>query len=1035
MNKEFLNVVEQLEREKGLDKGVLIEAVKYALEVAARKIAKINQPDFEGDVRVEIDESKGDICVYVGDEEMVSKEFGRIAAQTARQVIIQKIREAEKENVYNEFKGKEGDIVGGLVYRLEKRAIILDLMGKAEGIIPHSFMSPLDKFRMGERVRAFIYEVKKEKGTQIILSRKHENLVKKLFELEVPEIYEGIVEVKSISREAGERTKIAMFSKDDKVDCVGACVGIRGSRVKSVIDELRGEKIDIVRWHDDIKEFIKAALAPAVIWRIELDRESKRARVLLPNDQLSLAIGKKGQNVRLASKLVGWEIDVRSREAMEEEIKEIALLKSVGKKVATVVVEAGFGGVAALARTDVGKLSELKGIGKKKAAQIIDEAKKAIKKVVKKENKKEEKKKKKRKKKMRIHELAKILNMDSKELLVKLKKLNFPVKSHMSSIDEETAEVIKQELSALNEKEIADNVIEVDFPISIKDLSIRLNMKPSELLTDLMRKGKLYTINHSLDEKTACSIAYGYKVNLSAKPSQEETILKTESKNLKPRAPIVTFMGHIDHGKTSLLDHIRKSTITAKETGGITQHIGAYLVNHHKGEITFLDTPGHETFTAMRARGANITDIVVLVVAADEGVKPQTIEALDHAKAAKVPIIVAINKIDRPNADIDMVKQELSKAGLAPEDWGGETITAPVSAKTGKGMDDLLDLILLQAEILELKADYDRAAVGMVVEARLSKGKGPLITALVTGGKLNVGDWCVCGLYCGKIRAMHNDHGQVVKEALPSHPAEILGLGGVPNPGDQLFVVPNEKAAKEIATKRKEEEARKKLIAPTHLKLEDLYQKMQEGALKQLKVILKADVGGTLEAVEGALQKIPSQEVALVVAHKGVGAINSSDILLADVTDAIVVGFKSGMDSKARELSKAKGIEVRTYQIVYELIDDIRAALEGLLTPQIKRTFLGRAKVKTVFKLSKSGIIAGCMIDKGKIVRGAVCHVFRGNEVVFEGKIQSLKRFKEDVREVGQGYECGISVGLDSIAPDDVIDVFNEEMVAQRLKS
>lgn len=377
MNKEFLTVLEQLERERGLDKSVLIAAVKEALEIAAKKIAKINYPGVE-DIKVDIDSQKGDIRVYIGGEELVSKEFGRIAAQTARQVIIQKIREAEKDNVYNEFKTREGDIVGGVVYRIERKAIILDLMGKAEGIIPYSFLSPLDKFRLGERVKGFICDVKKEKGTQIIISRCHEGLVKKLFELEVPEILEGIVEIKSIAREAGERTKVAVFSKDDKVDCVGACVGIRGSRVKNIIEELRGEKIDIVRWNEDIREFIKAGLSPAVVSRIDLDRDHKRVRVLVADDQLSLAIGKKGQNVRLASKLIGWEIDIRSREAIEEDTKKIKQLKSVGKKSADVLVEAGYNSLEIIAKSSAESLSELKGIGRKKAIQIIEETKEIL---------------------------------------------------------------------------------------------------------------------------------------------------------------------------------------------------------------------------------------------------------------------------------------------------------------------------------------------------------------------------------------------------------------------------------------------------------------------------------------------------------------------------------------------------------------------------------------------------------------------------------------------------------------------------------
>jgi len=376
MKKEFLSVLAQLEREKGIDRSILIEAVKQALAIAAKKITKVTSEDAEA--RVEIDSEKGDIHVYVGDKEIVSSEFGRIAAQTARQVIIQKIREAEKDNIYSDYKDKEGSIVGGVVYRLERKAVILDLMGKAEGIIPNSFLSPLDHFRVGERVKAFVYEVKKEKGVQIILSRRHEGLVRKLFNLEVPEIGEGIIEVKGIARDPGERTKIAVLSKDDKVDCVGACVGIRGSRVKSIIDELRGEKIDIVRWSEDIKEFIKMALSPAVISMIELDRDNRRAKVLVATDQLSLAIGRKGQNVRLASKLVNWEIDVRSRESIEENIKKLLALKAVGRKVAATLVDAGYNNLNSLIKAKEEELSSLKGIGKKKAASIIEEAKKEV---------------------------------------------------------------------------------------------------------------------------------------------------------------------------------------------------------------------------------------------------------------------------------------------------------------------------------------------------------------------------------------------------------------------------------------------------------------------------------------------------------------------------------------------------------------------------------------------------------------------------------------------------------------------------------
>jgi translation initiation factor IF-2 len=635
---------------------------------------------------------------------------------------------------------------------------------------------------------------------------------------------------------------------------------------------------------------------------------------------------------------------------------------------------------------------------------------------------------------MRIYELAKELNVDAKELIKKLKSLNFPVKNHMSSVDKETAEIIKHEVAELDKKEIEGNVILVDFPITVKELAVKLNKKPSELLGVLIKKGKFCTINQAIDKETACGVAYSYKINLKEKLSREEEVLRHEPKDLKKRAPIVTLMGHIDHGKTSILDCIRKSKITEKETGGITQHTGAYQVALEKGKITFLDTPGHETFTAMRSRGANITDIVIIVVAADEGVKPQTVEAIDHAKVSGSPIVVAINKIDQPNADLEMVKQQLSKLELVPEDWGGKVITAGVSAKTGQGIDGLLELLILQAEIMELKADYGRPAVGVVVEARLCKGKGSLAAVLVKEGVLRVGSWCICGLYWGRIKAMHDDLGHNVKEAPPSFPVEILGLNGVPNPGEQLLVVPDEKSARVIVDKRREEEKRKKLVPKVHFKLEDLHAQIEQSKNKQLKVILKADVGGTLEAVEGALKKVPSEEVELVITHKGVGAVNSSDVLLAEVTEAIVVGFKVTIDPKVRELAKDKGIEIRSYQIVYELIDDVVGAVEGLLTPHVKRIFAGRARVKTVFKLSKSGIIAGCMVEKGKIPRGASCQLLRDNESIFEGKIQTLKRFKDDVKEVAEGFECGIGFGYDKMKQGDILEVFTEETIARKLR-
>jgi len=638
---------------------------------------------------------------------------------------------------------------------------------------------------------------------------------------------------------------------------------------------------------------------------------------------------------------------------------------------------------------------------------------------------------------MRVYELAKELGVDSKEFLKKLKEMNFPVKSHLSIIDGETAEIIKHEFEGLKEKEILENVIEADFPVSVKDFSVKVGKKPSEIIQLLFKKGKFYNINQNLNDDLARDLARELGFTLREKVLLEEELTRervADGERLRPRAPVVTLMGHIDHGKTTLLDFIRKSKIVDKEAGGITQHIGAYQVDTPKGKITFIDTPGHETFTSMRARGANITDIVVLVVAADEGVKPQTEEAISHAKAAGVPIVVAINKIDKPQAQIDMVKQQLSKLGLAPEDWGGETIVVAVSAKTGQGIEDLLGMILLEAELLELKADYQSPGLGVVLEAKLSKGLGPVATVIIQRGALKLQDIVVCGLSWGKVRALHNDKGDNLKEAYPSGAVEMIGLGSLPTAGDKLFVVPTEKEAQEVIRRSKERKKGKETEAPVrHVRLENLFDKIKKKELKQFRLIVKADTYGTLEAVEDILNKIELKEIEIQILHKSIGPVNLSDVVLAEASDALIIGFKVDTEPQVMKRSQEEGIQIKTYQIIYELISDIKAALEGMLEPDVKRVLLGRAKVKKVFKLSKSGIIAGCMVDKGKILRNRPCRLLRGPDAVFSGKIQSLKRIKDDVKEVSEGFECGIGIGFNNIAEGDIIEVFREEITTRRI--
>ena len=581
--------------------------------------------------------------------------------------------------------------------------------------------------------------------------------------------------------------------------------------------------------------------------------------------------------------------------------------------------------------------------------------------------------------------------------------------------------------------------LELDFPVSVKDLSVRLQEKPSVLIKKLMDMKIMAGINQLLDEETAVKacLTFGYRVKKAL--AQEELALSIHqqpdpSDKLKARPPVVTFMGHVDHGKTSLLDAIRKTQVVQKEFGGITQHIGAYKVVLPKGKISFLDTPGHEAFTAMRARGVRSTDIVVLVVAADDGIMPQTIEAIDHAKAAGVPIIVAINKIDKPQADIDRVKKQLSEHNLLAEDWGGKTITIGVSAKTGKGINDLLELILLEAEMLELKANYEKQASGVVIEAKLSQGKGPIATLIVQNGTLRLDDYIVVGKFYGKIKSMHNDQGKAEESAGPSEPVEISGLTGVPEAGEKFYVVENEKIAKDISFKRQEEERLKDLKVAKKISLEDLYKNIKEGKIKELRIILKSDVRGSLEAIKEAIRKLNITEIQISIIHEGMGPVNTSDAILAAASDALILGFNVDVDNLAKELIAKEGIDARTYNIIYELTNELKVALEGMLEPKLKKVFLGRAEVRKVFKLSKAGTVAGSFVSKGKITRQADVSVVRNGEVVYEGKLSSLKHFKDDIREANEGSECGISVGgFDSYQEGDIIEAYEIQQIARKL--
>lgn len=584
-------------------------------------------------------------------------------------------------------------------------------------------------------------------------------------------------------------------------------------------------------------------------------------------------------------------------------------------------------------------------------------------------------------------------------------------------------------------------VVKISDTIVVSELARRMGVKGSALIQKLIQMGSRVTLNQSIDVDTATVVAHEFGYEVQNVAFSEEGFLPTapqaDSAELRSRPPVVTVMGHVDHGKTSLLDAIRSANVMEKEAGGITQHIGAYSVKTPRGEVTFIDTPGHEAFTAMRARGAQVTDIVVLVVAADDGVMPQTREAIDHARAAQVPMVVAINKIDKATADPERVKRELAEIGLVPEEWGGDVIFVPVSAKQREGIDQLLEMLLLQAEILELKANPSQMAMGTVIEAKLEKGRGIVTTVVVQQGTLRTGDTIVCGVCSGRVRALQNDRGERIQEAGPSSAVEVLGLDSLPSVGETLAVVEGEKRAREIVGHRMEQRrAAGGEVRGAKTTLEDLYQRLQEGVAKELKIVLKADVVGSVEAIQQVLQRLSTDSVRIEVIRMGAGNITENDVLLASASDAVVIGFNVGCEGKAKRVAKDEGVEIKFYDVIYELTDDVRKAMEGLLEPIQKEVVVGHAQVREVFKVSKAGTIAGSFVTDGKMARNARIRVQRQGKSVFDGKIGSLKRFKDDVREVPSGFLCGIGIeSFDDIQIGDVLEAYTIEEISAKLTS
>ncbi len=576
---------------------------------------------------------------------------------------------------------------------------------------------------------------------------------------------------------------------------------------------------------------------------------------------------------------------------------------------------------------------------------------------------------------------------------------------------------------------------------TVKEFAELIGQRPADIVRKLMDMGQMLTFQQpmNLDAATMFAEESGVKIEIAIEKVGEELLQDLvdtgEDERPEPRPPVVTIMGHVDHGKTSLLDAIRQTNVAEGEAGGITQHIGAYTVSVRGKQVTFLDTPGHEAFTAMRARGAKVTDIVILVVAADDGVMPQTVEAIHHAKAAGVPLIVAMNKIDKPTANPDRVKNALSEHGLISEAWGGDTIMVEVSAKQKTGLDTLLEMILLQAEVLELKADPHRQARGTVIEAKIERGRGPVATVLVQSGTLKVADAYVVGSFSGRVRALINDRGEKAQQAGPSIPVEVIGLPGVPSAGDVFQVVSNERVAREIAEERAQKRRAAELAGPAKVTLDDLFAKIQEGSVKELAIVIKADVQGSSEALAGAVEKLSTDAVKLRVIHNGVGGIMESDILLAAASRAIIIGFNVRPEPKATALAEQQGVDVRLYTIIYDAIADIKAAMEGLLEPTLKERVLGRAEVRQVFMIPKVGAVAGAYIVDGTIARSSAgVRVIRDNVVVYQGKLGSLRRFKDDVREVQQGYECGLSVeNFNDVKTGDIVEAYAIDKIATKL--
>eukprot|EP01132_Coremiostelium_polycephalum_P002995 gene2995-3740_t len=1190
-------------------------------------------------------------------EEIRIDSFGRRAITAARQTLIQKVKDLEKDALYLKYTQLIGEMITVEIHQVLPQEIIVVDEERKELFIPKSEQIFKDNFKKGDYIKAVVHQIDLRKSTpKVILSRTSPLFLERLLESEVPEISDGIITIKKVVREPGERAKVAVESLDERIDPVGACVGIKGSRIHNIVRELQNENIDVINYTENLDLYIGRALSPARISSIQM--KGDRVAVYLKPDQVSLAIGKSGQNIKLASRLVGKEIDVYrevenvgedvnleeftdeiepwvieelqkigldsaksvlalSKEELEdrtdleaETINELYIARKLNvatTTIATYLAEKGFQvenkpntkitpeqytllaeefAGSAMDKEEAAELTIGQSYISEQEAKILAKQQEASQNATMKEaaleiepppipaaietptpleettdlpsesnvptieeisthldepsvsiqeetmeestlytteepieppaidqqpiapttnkidfNKPElfqgvkvlgkiELAEKSEPKKFQQVTSSDVTKKHTKRLRTRIgadhegtsttkpagtyaqpsykerHQKNTAVSQKPAVSEKEIQEQIKTTLAKLGgnknvtsrakykrekrsllAEELAEQQLQAattarklqitEF-IAANDLATLMGVSINELLSTCMNLGMLVSINQRLDAEAITVIAdeFGFQVtftDVKAEETEEEEV--TDPNDLVERAPIVTIMGHVDHGKTSLLDYIRNTQITKTEAGGITQHIGAYeVVTEHGKHIAFLDTPGHEAFTAMRSRGAKITDIAIIVVAADDGVRPQTKEAINHAKLAGVPIVIAINKIDKPQANPEKVKEELAHLNILVEDWGGKYQCQGVSAITGEGVNALLDKILFESELLELKANPNKKAKGTIIEASLDQGRGYLTTTMIQEGTLRIGDVILAGAYYGKIRAMFNYQGKQLKQAGPSTPVQLLGLNGAPQAGDLLRVMNNDKEARDVAAHRRQILREQGFRTKTHITLDEIGRRLAIGNFKELNIILKGDVDGSVEALLDSLLKLSTEEIKVNILHKGVGAIVDSDVLLAAASDAIIIGFQVRPTPSARKLAEKEGIEIRLYSIIYDAINHIRDAMEGMLAPTIEEVITGTANVREIFKITGIGIVAGCYVAEGHIKKNNPIRVIRDGIVVATGAIKHLKHFKEDVPQMKAGFECGISLAnFNDLKVGDSIEGFEQKEIERKL--